>query len=101
MGQANLPTWVTTLDEDDLQLIRRFVLASGSLKELAEDYGVSYPTIRLRIDAVIERMKVLDRNSADDVLEAKLRLLVAEGAVEPKLAKELLGLHRETKGAKR
>ena len=101
MSRANLPTWVVSLDDDDLQLIRRFVLASGSLKELAEDYGVSYPTIRLRIDAVIERMKVLDRNSADDVLEAKLRLLVAEGAVAPKVAKELLGLHRETKGAKR
>ena len=100
MSRANLPTWVVTLDEDDLQMIRRFVLASGSLKEVAEDYGVSYPTIRLRIEALIERMKVLGRNSADDVLEAKLRLLVAEGAVTPKLAKELLSLHRETKGAK-
>ena len=73
MVPTELPTWVVSLDEDDLQLIRRFVLLSGSLKELAADYGVSYPTIRARMDALIE---------------------------QPELAKELLRLHREAKGAK-
>ena len=101
MSRVDLPTWVVSLDDDDLQLIRRFVLASGSLKQLAEDYAVSYPTIRARIDAVIERMRLLDRNTEDDVLEAKLRLLVAEGDVAPKTAKDLLRLHKQTKGVPR
>ena len=45
----DLPGWVINLDAADLQLIRRFVLASGSLKQLAAEYDVSYPTIRLRV----------------------------------------------------
>jgi hypothetical protein len=100
MTVGELPTWVASLDEDDLQLIRRFVLASGSLKDLAAEYDVSYPTIRARVDAVIERLRVLDRNSADDVLEARMRILVAEGELAPRMAKELIRLHKETKGAK-
>jgi hypothetical protein len=98
MSRVDLPTWVLSLDDDDLQLIRRFVLASGSLKELAEEYGVSYPTIRARIDVLIERMRLLDRNTEDDVLEAKLRRLVSEGEMAPKIGKELLRLHQQTKG---
>jgi hypothetical protein len=43
MSRIDLPTWVVSLDDDDLQLIRRFVLASGSLKQLAEDYGELAP----------------------------------------------------------
>ena len=70
------------------------------MKELAADYGVSYPTIRARMDALIERLRLLDRNAADDVLEARMRVLVADGELAPKLAKELLRLHRDAKGAK-
>lgn len=95
----DLPGWVLHLDAADLHLIRRFVLASGSLKQLAQEYEVSYPTIRLRVDALIERMKLLDVNTDDDALEARVRMLVAEGDVDPELGKELLRLHRSTKGA--
>jgi hypothetical protein len=34
-----------------------FVLASGSLKEIAEKTGVSYPTVRSRLDKVIEVLR--------------------------------------------
>ena len=97
MHSADLPAWVLSLDDDDLQLIRRFVLASGSLKDLAAQYGVSYPTIRARIDTLIERLKLLDRHADDDVLEARIRLLVSEGAIAPALGKELLRLHKQTR----
>ena len=36
-----LPQWLTHLDDEDYQFIKRLVLASGSLKELATEYGVS------------------------------------------------------------
>ena len=98
MDARDLPTWVLRLDDTDLQLIRRFVLASGSLKQLAADYDVSYPTIRGRVDALIERLKLLDANASDDALEAKVRLLVASGEMETALGKELLKLHRNVKG---
>ncbi|HUF74345.1 MAG TPA: DUF2089 family protein [Gammaproteobacteria bacterium] len=101
MDARDLPNWVLRLDDSDLQLIRRFVLASGSLKQLAADYDVSYPTIRGRVDALIERMQLLDANVNDDALEAKIRLMVASGEIETALGKEILTLHRSTKGERR
>jgi hypothetical protein len=98
MDARDLPNWLLRLDDSDLQLIRRFVLASGSLKQLAADYEVSYPTIRNRVDALIERMRLLEANSSDDALEAKIRLMVASSEMEPTTAKELLRLHRNTRG---
>ena len=44
------PQWLQHLSDEDLAFTRRFVLNSGSLKALATDYRVSYPTIRLRLD---------------------------------------------------
>lgn len=98
MTATDPPRWIDGLDDADLQLIRRFVLASGSLKQLAADYEVSYPTIRLRVDALIERVRLLDANADDDALEARVRLLVASGELQPALGKELMRLHRQTKG---
>ncbi len=39
------------------RFIEMFVLASGSLKEIAEQAGVSYPTVRSRLDKVIESLR--------------------------------------------
>ena len=53
--------WTAGLADEDLSFIKRFILASGSLKELAGVYGISYPTVRLRLDRLIEKVKLLDR----------------------------------------
>ena len=42
-----VPDWMADLEEEDLAFIKRFLLASGSLKEIAKQYGVTYPTVRL------------------------------------------------------
>ena len=39
------------------RFIEMFVLAGGNLKEIAEQVGVSYPTIRSRLDRVIESLR--------------------------------------------
>ena len=99
---SDLPAWLQHLEEEDYQFIKRFVLASGSLKELADVYGVSYPTIRLRLDRVIERIRTLDGEVPADALHARIRLLVADGEMSAKLAKELLQLHKNaTKGGRK
>ncbi len=50
-----VPEWMADLDEEDVTFIRRFLLSSGSLKEVASQYGVSYPTVRLRLDRLIRK----------------------------------------------
>ena len=47
---SNLPT-------EHQRFIEIFVLASGSLKEMAEQTGVSYPTVRSRLDKVIAALR--------------------------------------------
>ena len=75
--EPDLPAWIRYLDETDLHFVKRMVLASGSLKQLAAEYEVSYPTIRQRLDRIIDRVRQLDANPGDDALEARVRLLVA------------------------
>lgn len=102
MSTEQIPAWLANLEAEDHQFIKRLVLASGSLKQLAEDYEVSYPTIRLRLDRLIDRIRLIDKTPSDDAFHAKVRLLVADGDVSPKVGKELLRIHNEIrKGEKR
>ena len=48
--------WLEVLTDDDLEFLHQFILCSGSLKDLASQYGVSYPTIRIRADKIIEKI---------------------------------------------
>ena len=51
-----MPEWLANLDHEDLVFIKKFLLASGSLKEIAKQYGVTYPTVRLRLDKLIQKI---------------------------------------------
>jgi len=95
MAERKIPNWFFHLDDEDHQFIKRLILESGSLKALAHSYGVSYPTIRLRLDRLIERVRMLDNVPSDDAFQAKLRLLVSSGELSARTAKELLKLHAE------
>ena len=57
-----------------LKFVRKFVLTSGSLKEIPKEYGVSYPTIRLRLDKLIS---IISENLIP-LLSGILDLLAAE-----------------------
>ena len=50
MALQVIPEWIVNLDDEDVSFIKRFLLASGSLKEMAKQYEVTYPTVRLRSD---------------------------------------------------
>ncbi len=60
-GDFHLPT-LARLPEEDQEFIIRLIEASGSLKELAGLYGISYPTIRNRLDAVINTISQLKKD---------------------------------------
>lgn len=88
--------WLEALDEADRAFLKRFVLGSGSLKALAEHYGVSYPTIRLRLDRLIDRIKLLDAEPQLSEFERRLRASYAEGRIDTTLFRDLLDSHRRT-----
>jgi hypothetical protein len=83
-------TWINELEDEDLSFIKRFVLASGSLKELATVYGISYPTVRLRLDRLINKIKLLDRQDITSPFERLLRVQHVEGKIDRETLKVLL-----------
>ena len=91
-----MPVWMAELEDEDLTFIKKFILASGSLKEVAALYGVSYPTVRLRLDRLIQKIQLTETAEADPYV-----CLVKRLAVDDKLdfdtAKLLITKYRRTK----
>ena len=87
--------WTDLLSEEDMAFVKRFVLASGSLKAMASAYGVSYPTVRLRLDRLIEKIKVLDSQQITSAFERLLRARFAEGKIDMDTLKILLAAHEK------
>jgi hypothetical protein len=92
--KATTTAWVAALDEDDLQLLKRLLLSSGSLKALATQYKVSYPTLRARLNRLIAKVQAVEDPAIADPFQRRLKVLVADGDLPAVLAKELLDLHR-------
>jgi hypothetical protein len=67
------------LPREDLDIIVELVLRSGSLKDLASAYGVTYPTIRLRLDRVIARLQAVVNGKGPEPLKELLASLVERG----------------------
>jgi hypothetical protein len=82
------------LEETDLEFVLRLVLASGSLKEVAQSYGVSYPTIRLKLDRLIARLKEVLAGRPPDPMAERLADLVERGEMTAAAARKVLQLHR-------
>jgi hypothetical protein len=54
-GQFEIPT-LLQLSPDDLSFVTAFVRSSGSLKAMAQLLGVSYPTVRNRLDEILQTL---------------------------------------------
>ena len=91
-----VPEWMAELEEEDVAFIRRFLLASGSLKEVAGEYGVSYPTVRLRLDRLIQKIRLADDRAADPYVALIKRLVVNE-KIDFDAAKLLISEYRKAK----
>lgn len=86
--------WLEALNEEDLAFLKRFLLASGSLKEVAKGYGVSYPTVRLRLDRLIQKATVADELKTESSFERNLRILLADGAIDAATFKSIWSAHQ-------
>ncbi len=84
-----------SLHLDDLDFIMQFVLHSGSLKDMAQLYYVSYPTIRLRLDRVIANLQQCMHGSPPDAMTDLLAGMVERGEIETSAAKTIRAAHRK------
>ena len=88
-------SWLAGLSDKDVSFVKRFVLASGSLKELAQAYGITYPTVRIRLDRLIEKIKVLADQEIVSEFERTLRARYAEGKLDMETLRALLSAHQD------
>lgn len=91
-----LPEWMAGLEEEDVAFIKKFILASGSLKEMAGQYGVTYPTVRLRLDRLIQKIKLTEDVAADPYIAVIKRLAVNE-KLDLDTAKVLIAEYKKTR----
>ena len=73
-----VPEWMADLEPEDVSFIRNFILASGSLKEIAHQYEVTYPTVRLRLDRLIQKIRISQDKESDPYVALIKRLAVNE-----------------------
>ncbi len=91
-----LPEWMSNLDDEDLMFIKRFIMASGSLKEIAGQYGVTYPTVRLRLDKLIQKIKVNEETDHEPYI-ALIKRLAVNDKLDFDTAKILISEYRKGK----
>jgi hypothetical protein len=88
------------LEPEDKEFVLRFVRASGSLKEVAQTYDVSYPTLRARLDRLIDRLEQLADRREPDPMADMLAKLVERGELATRSARQILNLHRGESNSK-
>lgn len=94
MGIKVVPDWMINLEEEDVNFIKNFILSSGSLKEIAKEYGVTYPTVRLRLDKLIQKIKIEDKIDDDPYISLIKRYVVDE-KIDFEVAKILISEYRK------
>ena len=90
------PDWLKNLENEDINFIKKFVLASGSLKEVALLYGVTYPTVRLRLDKLIQKIKINDDTTNEPYITL-IKKLVLDEKIELDTAKLLISEYKKSK----
>lgn len=91
-----IPSWMADLEDEDMAFIKKFILSSGSLKEVASLYGVSYPTVRLRLDRLIQKIRIAETAEADSYVSLVKRLAV-DDKLDFDTAKILITEYRKVK----
>ena len=99
MATEVVPEWMSNLEEEDISFIKKFLLASGSLKEIANQYGVTYPTVRLRLDKLIQKIKLSEDVNSDPYI-ALIKRLAVNDKLDFDTAKILISEYKKNKGEK-
>lgn len=97
MALQVIPEWMADLEDEDVTFVKKFLLASGSLKEMARQYGVTYPTVRLRLDRLIQKIK-LSEDTENEPYIALIKQLALDDKLDFETAKLLIAEYKKAKG---
>jgi len=89
-----VPDWMLNLEDEDVTFIKKFLLASGSLKEMATQYDVTYPTVRLRLDKLIQKIQISE-DTANEPYVALVKRLALNDKIDFDTAKILISEYKK------
>ena len=92
-----VPDWMVNLEDEDLIFIKKFLQASGSLKEIAKQYDVTYPTVRLRLDKLIQKIQITEDASNEPYI-ALVKRMVINDKIDFDAAKILISEYKKVRG---
>ncbi len=92
-----VPEWMANLEDEDISFIKRFILASGSLKEIAKQYDVTYPTVRLRLDRLIQKIQISE-DAENEPYVSLIKRLALNDKIDFETAKILVSEYKKEKG---
>lgn len=91
-----IPQWILALEQEDVTFLKNFVLRSGSLKEIAKLYEVSYPTVRLRLDKLIQKIEMNDRQE-EEPFQTFIKGLAVDSRIDLETAKIIIEKYKQEK----
>lgn len=94
MDIDKIPQWILALEMEDITFLKNFVLKSGSLKEIAKLYEVSYPTVRLRLDKLIQKIELSDQKD-EEPFSAFIKGLAVDSRIDLETAKMIIEKYKQ------
>jgi hypothetical protein len=82
------------LSKEQLALLESFLRARGNLKEMERELGISYPTVRGRVDALVRALGLAEGTEEEMELELDEEEAALPEAVEPSAAETDLAAQR-------
>lgn len=88
---------LASLSADHLAFLKVFIAARGSIKEVEKNLGISYPTVRARLDALIKTMGLSAPSEGAGQRKSEIIGRLERGEIDAQAALKLL---KELEGEK-
>ena len=84
-----IPQWILALEPEDATFLKNFVLKSGPLNEISRLYEVAYPTGRLRLNKLIQKIELSDQKE-EEPFPAFIKGLAVDSRIDLETAKMII-----------
>lgn len=80
---------LASLSQDQLHFVETFLICRGNIKEVEKELGVSYPTVRGKLNDIITALGY-DTTKKNEVDEKKIVSMLEKGEITPEEALKML-----------
>ena len=94
-----IPQWLLALEPEDVTFLKNFdnvylEFEEEALKEIAKLYEVSYPTVRLRLDKLIQKIELSDQKE-EEPFSTFIKGLAVDSRIDLETAKIIIDKYKQ------